>query len=89
MPPYEIDPELKILKYFESDKIHVTALIVADYTDTPSHWNSSKTLSEWLIEQGVPALYGIDTRLLTKKIRDKGALLGLCLERLTARKNSL
>lgn len=41
-----------------------------------SHWNSVKSLGRWLQEHGVPALYGIDTRALTKKIRETGAILG-------------
>ena len=54
--------------------MQVTALIVSDYSHHHSHWNSRRSLSQWLMEQRVPALYGIDTRLLTKKIRAKGAL---------------
>lgn len=41
-----------------------------------SHWNSVKSLGRWLQEHNVPALYGIDTRALTKKIRETGAILG-------------
>lgn len=41
-----------------------------------SHWNSVKSLGKWLQEHNVPALYGIDTRALTKKIRETGAILG-------------
>jgi carbamoyl-phosphate synthase small subunit len=54
--------------------LQVSGLIISDYSHHHSHWNSKRSLSQWLIEQGVPALYGIDTRLLTKKIRSKGAL---------------
>jgi len=61
-------------EFFESDRIHVSALIVNDYSHHHSHWNSQRSLSQWLTEQRVPALYGLDTRLLTKKIREKGAL---------------
>ncbi|KAJ1629546.1 carbamoyl-phosphate synthase arginine-specific small chain, partial [Pavlovales sp. CCMP2436] len=59
---------------FESSKIHAAALIVGDYSHHHSHWTSRRSLSQWLMEQKIPALYGIDTRLLTKKIREKGAL---------------
>ena len=52
----------------------VSGVIISDYSHHHSHWNSQRSLSQWLIEQGVPGLYGIDTRLLTKKIREKGAL---------------
>mmetsp|Transcript_34777 Transcript_34777/g.104444 ORF Transcript_34777/g.104444 Transcript_34777/m.104444 type:complete len:1527 (-) Transcript_34777:300-4880(-) len=73
VPDDEVD-EWGLPKHFESDSIQVTALIVADYSHHHSHWSSRRSLSQWLNEQGVPALYGIDTRLLTKKIREKGAL---------------
>jgi len=68
--------EYGLEKYFESDKIHIKALIVADYSDQPSHHKSVKSLGEWLKENGIPALYGVDTRALTKKIRMTGACLG-------------
>ena len=61
-------------EFFESEKVQVSALIVADYSHHHSHWNSQRSLSQWLTQQRVPALYGLDTRLLTKKIREKGAL---------------
>ncbi len=62
--------------FFESDKIHVTALVVADYSFNYSHWNARKSLAEWLKEQQVPGLYDIDTRELTKILREKGSMLG-------------
>ena len=65
-----------ISKHFESDKIQVQGLIVADYSETYSHWNAKKTLSEWLSEHNVPGIYGIDTRELTKKLRERGTMLG-------------
>ena len=49
----------------------VSGLLVQDYTDRHSHWNAVKSLSHWLKEDNVPALYGIDTRMLTKLIRHK------------------
>lgn len=61
---------------FESDAIYCTALIVTDYSLVHSHWNAERSLSDWLIEQKVPALCGIDTRALTKKLRDQGTMLG-------------
>jgi carbamoyl-phosphate synthase (ammonia) len=70
----EID-EFGVHKFFESDKIHVSSLLVQDYSHHHSHWNSNSSLSEWLKENNVPGLYGLDTRLLTKRIRDKGSML--------------
>ncbi len=66
----EIDPS------FESDRIQVAGLIVAEVAPNHNHWNSSKSLASWLDENGVPAISGIDTRALTKKLRQKGSMLG-------------
>ena len=63
-------------KNFESDKIHAKALIVQDYAYTYSHWDAKMSLSQWLKKEGIPGIHGIDTRLITKKIRSKGAMLG-------------
>jgi len=70
------EKEDDISKHFESDKIQVQGLIVADYSETYSHWNAKKSLSEWLSEHNVPGIYGIDTRELTKKLRERGTMLG-------------
>ncbi|MFC1768313.1 glutamine-hydrolyzing carbamoyl-phosphate synthase small subunit [Nanoarchaeota archaeon] len=74
IPSDKTDNNLK--EFFESDKIQIYGLIISDYSFDPSHWNKDKTLSEWLKEQNIPALYGIDTRELTKKLRSKGTMLG-------------
>ena len=62
--------------FFESDKIHCTALVISDYSFAYSHWNSEKSLGQWLKDQKVPGLFGIDTRTLTKKLREHGSMLG-------------
>ncbi|KAK1165865.1 carbamoyl-phosphate synthase [ammonia], mitochondrial [Acipenser oxyrinchus oxyrinchus] len=71
----ELD-ELGLVKHLESERIQVSGLLVQDYSHEYSHWNSNKSLSQWLQEEKVPALYGVDTRMLTKIIRDKGTVLG-------------
>lgn len=63
-------------RVFESDRIHVSGLLVADYSPQYSHWHAGRSLSEWLREQRIPALTGIDTRRLTQKLRVKGSMLG-------------
>lgn len=68
--------EKNLLEYFESDRIHASALVVSDYSDSCDHWNAGKTLATWLGENDVPALFGIDTRALTKRLREKGTMLG-------------
>jgi len=73
--PEEIEED-GMLKFFESEKIQISALIISDYSKEYSHWNAKKSLSAWLIEHKIPAISGIDTRKLTKLIREKGAMLG-------------
>ena len=76
---YGVPPMLKengLLRYFESENIHVRALVVSEYSVETSHWNSWKTLSRWLIENKVPGISGIDTRALTVHIREKGVMSG-------------
>ncbi|VDH93674.1 carbamoyl-phosphate synthase / aspartate carbamoyltransferase / dihydroorotase, partial [Mytilus galloprovincialis] len=68
--------EFGLKTWFESAKIHVAALIVGDFSEQYSHWSAIKSLSDWLKEYNIPALYGIDTRMLTKRIREKGTILG-------------
>ena len=60
----------------ESEHIHVKALVVADYSVTYSHWNARESLSEWLKREKVPAITGIDTRRLTKLLRENGVMMG-------------
>ena len=67
--------ELGLPKYFESEKIHAAGLVVGDYCDNYSHWNADKSLSQWLVESDVPGITGIDTRRLTKILREKGSML--------------
>lgn len=63
-------------RHFESDRIHVAGLLVADYSPQYSHWHASRSLSQWLVEEKIPALTGIDTRRLTQKLRVEGSMLG-------------
>ena len=66
---------------FESSRIHVSALIVGYYSEDFSHFLAKSSLGTWLKENGVPAIFGVDTRALTKKIREKGSMLGKLLAR--------
>jgi carbamoyl-phosphate synthase small subunit len=74
VPPKE--KENGFLKHYESDNIHIRALIVSDYSFEYSHWNAERSLGDWLTEEKIPAIYGIDTRMLTRKLRDKGTMSG-------------
>lgn len=71
-----LERENGLLNFFESNKIHIRGLIISDYSKGYSHWNAFKSLGSWLKENNIPGLYGIDTRELTKKLRDKGVMLG-------------
>jgi carbamoyl-phosphate synthase/aspartate carbamoyltransferase len=63
--------------HFESNQIHIAGLVTASYAGEDfSHFLATSSLGTWLKEQGVPAMYGVDTRALTKKIREKGSMLG-------------
>ncbi|MEK6967541.1 MAG: glutamine-hydrolyzing carbamoyl-phosphate synthase small subunit [Nanoarchaeota archaeon] len=61
---------------FESDRIHVSGIVVSDYSEKYSHWAAKKSLAEWMKENEIPGITGIDTRTLTKKLRAKGVMLG-------------
>ncbi|XP_055370971.1 CAD protein [Condylostylus longicornis] len=74
--PEEID-EFGLPKHFEwFDGISVAGLIVGEVCTTPSHWRQTRTLSKWMEEQGIPGISDIDTRTLTKTIRENGSILG-------------
>ena len=62
--------------FMESDRIHAKALVVADYSETYSHWNAKESLASWLKREQVPGITGIDTRRLTKVLREHGVMMG-------------
>lgn len=70
--------------YFEAHEIHIAGLVVAEYAgEDYSHHLATSSLGAWLKEQGVPAITGVDTRALTKIIREEGSMLGRLLMRTT------
>ena len=76
VPSYDIKDRYGIPKYFESDNIQAKALIIHELSPIASHWTCSKTLDEWLYEEHISGIYGIDTRELTKRLREKGVMMG-------------
>lgn len=63
--------------FFEASQIHVAGLITASYSgENYSHFLASSSLGTWLKENNVPAMHGVDTRAITKRIREKGSMLG-------------
>ncbi len=65
--------------FMESDKIYTTAIIVTDYSEEYSHWNAKESLADWLKREHVPGITGVDTRELTKVLRENGVMMGKIL----------
>lgn len=61
----------------ESDNIHAMGLVIKDLCDVPSNSMCTKTLDQWLKENGIPGVWGVDSRQITKKIRKNGTIKGL------------
>lgn len=61
---------------WESERIHAEALIVSDYSQAYSHWNARESLSQWLVRENIAGITGIDTRALTKLLRENGVMMG-------------
>jgi carbamoyl-phosphate synthase small subunit len=61
---------------FESGEIQVSGLVVAEASADYSHWSAATSLGQWLMEQGVPGLTEVDTRALTRRLRERGTMLG-------------
>ncbi len=76
VPSYERE-EMGFPLYFESRGVRVTGLVIHELCHRPSHWASKMSLDEWLVSEGIPGIYGIDTRRLTKKLRKEGVMLGI------------
>lgn len=78
VPPFTFE-ENGLPTFMESEKIHVRAIIVSDYSREFSHWNGVETLADWLKREQVPGITGIDTRQLTKVLREHGVMMGKIL----------
>lgn len=75
VPPFTVEDN-GLATFMESDKIYAKALIVSDYSEQYSHWNACESLSDWLKREQVPGVTGIDTRQLTKVLREHGVMMG-------------
>ena len=75
VPPFSIEKN-GLATFMESDKIYASAIIVSDYSQAYSHWNANESLGDWLKREGVPGITGIDTRELTKVLREHGVMMG-------------
>lgn len=77
VPDQNVRDEFGLPKFFESEKIQPKGLVIHSLSDVASHWSCVKTLDEWLYEEKIPGIYSIDTRELTKIIRQKGVMMGV------------
>ena len=75
VPPFTMEPN-GLATFMESDKIYASAIIVSDYSKEYSHWNAVESLGDWLKREHVPGITGIDTRQLTKVLREQGVMMG-------------
>ncbi len=75
--PAKIKDGNGVLNQFESDRIQLKALIVNEYCEKPSHYESVRTLEDWLIEENIPGIQWIDTRMITQSLVEEGSKLGL------------
>ena len=75
VPPFSIEAN-GLPTFMESGRIHAEAIIVSDYSENYSHWNAVESLADWLKREHVPGITGIDTRELTKVLREHGVMMG-------------
>jgi carbamoyl-phosphate synthase small subunit len=64
-------------RYFESNGIKVSGIVVQEHCERPSHWASRETLSDWMAREGVPGISGVDTRALVSTIRERGVMMSV------------
>lgn len=74
--PSEVKNEYGFSKNFESEDIHVRAIICQNESRDFSHFTAVSSLHEWMVHHGIPGISGIDTRALTKRLRETGVMLG-------------
>ncbi|HKM78711.1 MAG TPA: glutamine-hydrolyzing carbamoyl-phosphate synthase small subunit [Candidatus Bathyarchaeia archaeon] len=74
VPDYEIKSE-GLPEFYESDHIQVRGLVVHGVCEKPSHYQSVRNLDEWLRSENIPGIYGVDTRRLTRVLRERGVML--------------
>ena len=69
--------ERGISRNFESGNIWVRGLVISEYSEDYSHWDAVRSLGDWMKQNRIPGIYGVDTREITKYLRDKGSMLGM------------
>ena len=69
--------KFQLNEVFESNSIKVTGYAISELCEKPSHYSNYFSLNDWMVSQKIPGIYGLDTRELTKKLREKGVMLGI------------
>ncbi len=77
VPPFSLTNRFGIPLHFESNTIKITGYGIGSLSKVGSNWSSKRTLNDWMMEEKIPGITGIDTRELTKKLRTKGVMLGI------------
>lgn len=78
VPAFSIEPNT-LPTFMEGNRIYASAIIVSDYSEEYSHWNAKESLAEWLKREHVTGITGVDTRELTKVLREHGVMMGKIL----------
>lgn len=73
--PADFDQELS--HAYESTRVHIAGLVVAEYSEYHHHWTARRGLSDLLADEGIPGIQGIDTRALTRRLREHGTMAGM------------
>ena len=75
VPPFSVEPD-GLATFMESGKVYAWAIIVVGCGEKCAHWNAVESLASWLKREHVPGITGIDTRQLTKVLREHGVMMG-------------
>jgi carbamoyl-phosphate synthase small subunit len=78
VPPM-IRDDAGLPRTFESERIQIAGLVISSLSGDTTHWSADRNLHDWLVAENVPGIYGVDSRALTKLIREKGSMLGKLL----------
>jgi len=77
VPGYGDRDEFGLPRWFESDSIKVSGVIVQEACERPNHWASKSTISDWMSGEGIPGIRGVDTRALVTRLRESGVMMGV------------
>lgn len=77
IPKFQLDNSAKTVQDgFESGRIQVRGMVISNYSNDYSHFDATESLDQWLKDNDIPGIYGVDTRELTKTLRTAGVMLG-------------